>query len=251
MDYEISCPKGHRVRVTEAHFGREIKCPTCGAPFVVPDLNKKGEEVWMIAPDLPNVDTSAPTRRRGFHTGLDMNTFSLMAGRPMMAIGLIFVLMSRGCDSLGKRSVASIGARSSMARNTFDDEWEEKQLSIRKKIGTIDDKEEKTPEDSERRSELRKSLAELGEDRAEARRLKEQGQWRDLTIKARDASDNNKIGAYWRELFFVCSTLVLAVGLLAVSWTAEGAERWVCLIMLTILTFSIYIGGVAWIGLPM
>ena len=251
MDYEISCPKGHRVCVTEAHFGREIKCPTCGSPFVVPDLNKKEEGAWVTAADLPNVDTSAPTHRRGFPAGLDMNTFSLMAGRPMMAIGLILVLMSRGCDSLGKRSVASIEARNSMVRNTFDDEWVEKQLSIRKQIDTIDDKEEKTPEDSERRSELRKSLAELSEDQAEARRLKEQGQWRDLAIKARDASDNNKIGAYWRELFFVCATLVLAVGLLAVSWTADGAERWVCLIMLTILTFSIYIGGVAWIGLPM
>ena len=78
----------------------------------------------------------------------------------------------------------------------------------------------------------------------------EAGAWRKLGIAARDAAANNQMNAYWREIFFVFATLILAVGLLAVSWTAQGAERWVCLIMLTILTFSIYIVGMAWTGIP-
>ena len=61
---------------------------------------------------------------------------------------------------------------------------------------------------------------------------------------------NNRINGYWREIFFVFATVILAVGLLAVSWVAEGTERMVCLIMLAILTFSIYIGGAAWINSP-
>ena len=54
--------------------------------------------------------------------------------------------------------------------------------------------------------------------------------------------------AYWREWVFVLSAIVLTIGLLAVSAIAEGAERLVCLIMLAIITFSIFIGGVAWMA---
>ena len=30
--------------------------------------------------------------------------------------------------------------------------------------------------------------------------------------------------------------------------TGEGAQKWICLIMLAIVTFSLYVGGSAWIG---
>ena len=52
-------------------------------------------------------------------------------------------------------------------------------------------------------------------------------------------------------MLFVFGTIVLSFGLLIVSWTAQGAERWICLIMLAIITFSLYVGGIAWVaGLP-
>jgi hypothetical protein len=40
---------------------------------------------------------------------------------------------------------------------------------------------------------------------------------------------------------FVVGVVVLVLGLVSTSSVAQGAERWVCLIMLAILTFSIFI----------
>jgi hypothetical protein len=62
---------------------------------------------------------------------------------------------------------------------------------------------------------------------------------------ARYARFSNQIWGYWRELLFSFGTIVLAIGLLATGFTSEGAGRWICLIMLTILMFAYYIGGVA------
>ena len=59
------------------------------------------------------------------------------------------------------------------------------------------------------------------------------------------------MSAYWRESVFVVGTILLAFGLFIVSWSAQGAERWISLVMLAIITFSIYVVGLAWNGLPM
>ncbi len=42
----------------------------------------------------------------------------------------------------------------------------------------------------------------------------------------------------------------LASSLLIVSWSAAGAERLICLVMLAIMTFSVYVGGMAWVPMP-
>jgi hypothetical protein len=81
---------------------------------------------------------------------------------------------------------------------------------------------------------------------AKERKKYERGAWRDLETNARIVKTNQQINGYWREIFFVFASIVLATGLLLVSWTAQGAERWVALMMLAVLTVSIYIGGVAW-----
>lgn len=67
----------------------------------------------------------------------------------------------------------------------------------------------------------------------------------DYGNSAEYARYSNQIWGYWRELLFSFGTIVLAIGLLATGFTSEGAGRWICLIMLTILMFAYYIGGVA------
>jgi len=61
---------------------------------------------------------------------------------------------------------------------------------------------------------------------------------------------DQKINGYGRELFFVFAATVLSLGLLIVSWGAEEAERWVTLMMLAIITFSLFVDGLAWITIP-
>ena len=61
---------------------------------------------------------------------------------------------------------------------------------------------------------------------------------------------NHKINGYWREFFFVFAAIVLSLGLLVVSWGAEGAERWITLMMLAIITSNLFVGGLAWVAIP-
>ncbi len=245
MQYEADCPNGHRLRVTEAHFNQQIECPTCNTSFTVPDLSTQAPE------EVPEIDTGNPSRRGGFSVGaFNTQAFAAMAGRPMLAVGLILVLLSRGCDSIGNRGVGRAQAKAQKVQTEFQDNWEADRTELENQIKTIQDKEEPAPEDSKNIADLRKQLSDLTTDQQKARQKLEQGKWRDMGIVARDAAVNNRINGYWREIFFVFATVILAVGLLAVSWVAEGTERMVCLIMLAILTFSIYIGGAAWINSP-
>lgn len=256
MVYETVCPKGHALQVTEAHFGEQVNCPTCGEPFVVPDLSD--EESSAGAQGAPS----------GFSAGSEssvmrkLTAFSHAGGRPMLAVGLLLVLISRGCDTIGSRSVDRTKTKAEIAENEFNDEWEGKRAGTRLAIVDLQKrqeaerkKEESDFESIKRQSDeitaLQEKLSKSRENQQKALELFELGTWRELKIAARDADANNRINAYWRAVFFVFATIVLALGLLAVSWTAEGAERWVCLIMLAIITFSIYIVGTAWTGLPL
>jgi len=258
MPYEAVCPKGHRVRVTEAHFGQQIACPVCGDPFVVPDSSKSESP----PPIVPKVETGVPKVETGVTSQASrmkqrfrvsppkLTGLTLEVGRPMLAVGLLLVLAARGCDTVGQRGVSREEVKLQIARAEFSDEWEEKRLELQRQIDEIDAKTERSPEDTSKKSDLQDDIRELRNDQAEQERKNEIGKWRDLKIKGRDASANYQMGGYWREMFFVFASMCLSAGLLICSWHAQGAERWVCLIMLAIITFSLYIGGIAWISLP-
>ena len=40
--------------------------------------------------------------------------------------------------------------------------------------------------------------------------------------------------------------MTLAVGLLFVTPTTEGPERWICLVMLTVILYSVYASNSVW-----
>jgi hypothetical protein len=69
----------------------------------------------------------------------------------------------------------------------------------------------------------------------------------DLREDARNAGINNVMWGYWTEWIFVLGSILLMIGLILVGFTGAGAERIICLVMIAIITFSIYIGGIAWI----
>jgi len=257
MTLEAVCPNGHRLKITEGHLGKPVSCSVCGTTFVVPRVGPPPApaEGQAIAPsELPQMDTGiapgVPASLRGMPSMGNLAGNPLLWGRPMMMIGVLLVLVSRGCYSVGSRGVARAEQKEKMARNQFDDEWEAKAISLQQQLDALDDKDEPDPGDAERRSELRTALNELSQDRQKAREPLETGKWRDLRIAARDAAARHVMWAYWYEMFFVFASLLLTAGLLVVSWNAQGAERSVCLIILAIIAFSIYVGGIAWVQIP-
>ena len=180
MHHEVVCPGGHRVRVTEEHFGQQVKCPTCGQTFKVPD-------VPMIEPDasqLPKVDAGGAVsrlRERWKTHAPKMSGLALPAGRPMLAVGLLLVLISRGCDTVGQRGVTRARAKASIEQAQFDDQWDQKKLEFQQQLDDLD------PGDAERRSSIQEKRR-LEEDKhKQQRRDLEVGRWRDLQIAGRPA----------------------------------------------------------------
>ncbi len=241
MPYETTCPKGHRLQVSDAHLGQRIQCPACNESFVVPDGSRPQSpappsrpERWRISSDLTS----------------DLGRFSLLAGRPMVAIGLVLVLLSKGCDSISQRGVDRADAIAKKAVEQFDDAVKTKELEIQREIDEITARGEVKPDEQKKIDDLNKRRTDLATSAAKDRKAKEAGEWRELEIAARTAGMNHKINGYWRELFFVFAAIVLSLGLLVVSWGAEGAERWITLMMLAIITFSLFVGGLAWVAIP-
>jgi len=47
--------------------------------------------------------------------------------------------------------------------------------------------------------------------------------------------------AFWRQVAFLAGTLLLAAGLVTVSYCGDGPERWICLALLAVIVASIYL----------
>jgi hypothetical protein len=166
----------------------------------------------------------------------------------MVAIGLVLVLLSKGCDSISQRGVDRAEAISQKAVEQFNDDAKTRELLIQHDIDEITARGDVKPDDQKKIDDLNKRRTDLAAATAKDRKIKEAGEWRDLEIAAHTAKTYHKINGYWRELFFVFASIVLSLGLLVVSWGAEGAERWITLMMLAIITFSLFIGGLAWMA---
>ena len=218
MPITVNCQCGHQFRVRDEYAGKKAQCPNCGDPVVIPSASARHEPVSLGEspgefPEIQAASTfpSARGSRSGggrWFAGLDSGLFGLgrLSGLAFLLIGLVFVLMARGCDSVQTRSVNATDAR------------------------------------------YRSALQEdLGKDPSATKREAHQERVEDLKKESNDARLSLVTWGVWRELLFVAGTVILSIGLLTVGFTGESHERWICLIMIAIITFSIYVGGVAWI----
>ncbi len=285
MPITVHCPCGAQFRVRDEYAGKKAQCPTCGEAVIIP-VTADEPPSYVAAPgavhepggDVPQYPSPSPSatspwigRRSGnqWFAGLDSGLFGLgrLSGLACLLVGLILVLMARGCDALANRSAAAYNAEYELAQNEFSQEWDYKRADLQNRIDNlqenIDDLNKKMTEaetpsaregfrqdiDDYRKdmADEREKLDELGQDEQKARREQERGPWRTLRGNAKNATANNTLGRFWRELLFVFGTVVLSIGLLTVGFTGEPHERRICLIMIAIITFSIYIGGIAWL----
>jgi hypothetical protein len=131
----------------------------------------------------------------------------------------------------------------------FDDDAQAKKLAMQNEVRSVNGREER-PDERKRMDELRKQIAEFDATTTKERHNKEAGEWHDMRTTARAAKRTCAVNSYWHELFFIFATVVLVSGLLILSWCAEGAERWVGLVMLAIVTYGIFVGGLGWLPAP-
>jgi len=249
MSYEAQCPKGHRLQVTEAHFDKQVNCPTCGTPFVVPNLAAAAQPAAAGQPAAAAmVQPLGRTYKSGGSSANGLTGLAGMLGRPMLGIGLILVILARGCDTIGQRGVESAQMKPGVAETELTASWDKSIRNYTREIAKLE---------KEKKAENETKIKDLTERRSKAIDSRKEGveEFRatkgpDLELAAELAAAKNQSWAYWREWVFVLATIVLTVGLLSVSLIAQGAERMVCLVMLAIIAFSIFIGGIAWIPFP-
>jgi len=166
----------------------------------------------------------------------------LPLGKAALIAGLILVVFSRGCDSVGNRGAARRRAKVEQVRSEFAEKWEREEIKRGLKLSADS---YRNYEEVEKLTNARKQFE---KERQEDREGLERGKWLDLESDARVAEANNVSQGYWREWLFLIGSLALVVGALTVAFAGAGGERIVCLIIVGLIVFSIYVGGMAWTG---
>lgn len=219
----------------------------------MPTLNTEPE------PTSPNLGFTSPTRSsRSWRGQLDPRSISrtplnqvAQYGQVLLLLGLVLVVLSKGCDSIGNRYVSRLNSQYELVVNQFEDIYTEKQNQVKAEVAQLQQQigdEAPTPEQREKQIDLVDKSKEIEKQRSKAFAENQSTKWARLKIKSRDSAANNNMWGFWRECLFALGTLVLTVGLLTVGFNGQGADRWICLIMLAIVTFSIYVGGIAWVS---
>jgi len=203
------------------------------APPPAPGTARPRASGANAAMGLLNVD---PLRRAG------------PAGPWLLLTGFLLVIWAKGCDSVGRRDVARTADDYRTAVAEFDHSYEMRQARLQVEKDEINDKTTQSDYDRRRLEDIDESLVELQDERDDARRRLSRITWPELQHDAETAAAWQLWWAYYNEIFFVFGSMALVVGLLIVGLTGEGAARWLCLTMLAIITFSLFVGGVAWVG---
>lgn len=230
---------------------------------------KNGLENWMPIKEIPELspldkttvapNISAEPRQRAPRTPMSLDTgpFALLTAplqmmrpfmQPLLLIGVLMVLMGKGCDGLSMRYVQRLQALESKQMADFDNKWERRMNNKQADIEALEDEEDRTAPQTERLSEFREELIELADERDEARDKLVRGDWFDTQAAAQTAMANHRAWGIAREALFIFGTMLLTVALLIAGFSETGPARWVCLIILAIIIFSIYVGGASWIS---
>ena len=69
---------------------------------------------------------------------------------------------------------------------------------------------------------------------------------RHVALFTRDAKQHEKVWEFWRQLVFLGATTVFFAGLLMMGMVGELIERAISLLIVAIVTYSLFVGGSIW-----
>ena len=230
--------------------GMENWLPASDVDELFPQNKKKGiEPEKKAAPATKDNGTPTPkpaSTRPSLPPDLDMTQLIRSVGRGLVVLGVLIVFMSRGCDSLGVRKVARLQALAEIAESDFQRSWDRAKGQLEDEQQSLRERSDLNNIEQQRLNNLPEEIAKLDREKKDEQRVLRQGKWAGYTIAAEDSESNDRMWAYWRQLGFLFGTMVLAVGLLFVTPTTEGPERWICLVMLTVILYSVYASNSVW-----
>jgi len=251
----IACPHCQkRLEVDQHAVGSRVACPQCQQTFTIQGAGSSA----------PPGD-STPRRSRG---ALAVSPgFTRFLGKLGLGLGLVLVILARGCDSVGARSVDRLAAKETLAKNEFDQKWQAEERKLDKREREFSRKERKLREEERdafedastnqersriaddfrsRRKALNEQQSDIREDREAVNDRKEKDaaskveEWAELSNDSRNARSHNAMWSYWYAWVFLIGTVVLTLGLLGIGLTATGPERTICLVLLAVVAISLF-----------
>ncbi|MDA1049694.1 MAG: DUF4339 domain-containing protein [Planctomycetota bacterium] len=232
--------------------GMENWLPASDVDELFPQNKKKGQEPEKkTAPATKDNGTPTPkpaSARPSLPPDLDVPQLIRSVGRGLVVLGVLIVLMSRGCDSLGVRKAARLQALAEIAESEFQRSWDRAKSLLEDEQQSLRKRSDLNNAEQQRLNNLPEEMAKLDREKTAEQRDLRRGKWADYKIAAEDADANDRVWGYWRQLAFLFGTMVLAVGLLFVTPTTEGPERWICLVMLAVILYSVYASNSVWGG---
>jgi hypothetical protein len=262
MTITVTCECGAQFRAKDEHAGRRAHCPQCGRELTIPadppDDDPADDQSFPVIQETPPLPAPPSSSKRRLPSSVGFNRIT---GIACLLSGLLLVLFARGCDALGNRATAAAAVKYQVAQSEFRYEWNDKKSDLEDELQDLRGRlgmgapgrsdENLTPE---RRTQLMEDLQKKNEELADinaqelkARRKLERGDWRELQRNSEKKRASNVTAHYWREWMFLFGTAILTFGLVAIGFTGDGAERIVCLVLVGVMVFSVYIGGIAWI----
>jgi hypothetical protein len=216
---------------------------TLGATDAKSKMTKSAKPA--TAPASPVADAKPHRTRARFNVQrpLEIFRFAAFLGQPLLLVSLLLILLSRGCDRLGERHVTRALAQAKLAESDFQDEWDRQKLSVEQELTGLQTKADPTTEERGRRDLLTEQLRALNERKQTELNQLRAGRLRELNTAARDAEATQALGSFWREgIFWLGATLFsLALLIVGFSGTGTGPERWMALLMLAIIVFSLFV----------
>lgn len=226
-------------------FDREsAPAPTAGAgPAAGVDPRSKSPRPAKAVADAATsaVSPRSPVLRFDVKRPWELFRYAAFLGQPLLLVGLVVILLTRGCDRLGQRHVARAQALARQAESEFQDGWDRQKQPIEQELDELREQNAPSPEHSGRRSLLEGQLRTLNEAKqAELERLRS-GKWRQLNTAAHDAQVNQVLSSFWREGIFWVGACLFSLALLIVGFSSPGPERWMAWAMLGAIVLSLFL----------
>lgn len=235
-----SCGKAHQA--ADSLLGQRVRCTECnhvfvveaeGAPAAGSNALTESDTDASSSPAKPPKSALQALRNESARAAGFVNSANLLrVGRVLLLGGLALAVLARGLETITVRGADRLRAKAALEPAEFDEAWADRLESATKDLREPD------------RGKQRKELAEKRD--AERAELSETD-WRDLKRDAEHAVDRGRIRIYWLEWTFLVGALALTTGLIAVASLGAGPERIICLVIIGVLTFSLFVGGTAWL----
>lgn len=163
-------------------------------------------------------------------------------GQPLLLVGLLMVIGTRGCESAAMRYAERLASRVDVVEARSEAQWQRQRVLLEIQRRSLEEIEQPSPAEQQRLKDVTADLQRLEEQREADLQLQQSGEWNELTHAAREARAGVVMWNFWRTSVFWVGTLVLVIGLLIVGFTGSGPERWMSLTLIAVILFGLYSG---------